>query len=353
MERSDYLVRATAHDGLIRAFAIDATDVVNELVRRHDTWPVVTAALGRLSIGALLFGAMLKEETHMVTIRVQGDGPAGTLLASANATGGVRGLVSNPQPEVEPVRNGKLNVRGAVGTSGYLTVTRDLGLGQPYVGTVEIVSGADFYAHAATSPVSGPGWEALQEARRTGRPAVLLTAHYGNAAAVGAALKARGFVIGTFFKPMPDPAVNRFYTAAVEAVTSPLFPSGREGVAGMIRHLRGGGMLSISFDLDRPNGVMLEFLGKPARTVLSMAEMALKYDALLVPVYGIRRDDGLHFDVFIDAPIPHGDPAAMTQAVNDSLGRMVTLHKDQWLWWHRRWKDDHPADAAPPAGPEG
>jgi molecular chaperone Hsp33 len=141
MDRSDSLIRATALDGLVRAFAIDATGVVNELARRHGTWPAVTAALGRLSIGALLFGAMLKEEGHMVTIRVQGNGPAGTLLASANATGGVRGLVSNPRPEIDQVRDGKLNVSGAVGTSGHLTVTRDLGLGQPYVGTVEIVSG--------------------------------------------------------------------------------------------------------------------------------------------------------------------------------------------------------------------
>jgi molecular chaperone Hsp33 len=141
MDRSDSLIRATALGGLVRAFAIDATGVVNELARRHGTWPAVTAALGRLSIGALLFGAMLKEEGHMVTIRVQGNGPAGTLLASANATGGVRGLVSNPRPEIDQVRDGKLNVSGAVGTSGHLTVTRDLGLGQPYVGTVEIVSG--------------------------------------------------------------------------------------------------------------------------------------------------------------------------------------------------------------------
>jgi molecular chaperone Hsp33 len=127
----------------VRAFAIDATGVVNELVRRHQTWPAVTAALGRLTTGALLFGAMLKEEAHMVTIRVKGDGPAGTLLASANATGGVRGLVSNPRPEVEQVRESdkKLNVSGVVGRSGFLTVTRDLGMGQPYVGTVELVSG--------------------------------------------------------------------------------------------------------------------------------------------------------------------------------------------------------------------
>jgi molecular chaperone Hsp33 len=139
--RRDHLVSATAWNGNVRAYAIDATSVVDELARRHMTDPVVTAALGRLATGALLFGAMLKEPSHMVTLRVQGDGPAGTLLASANATGGVRGLVSNPRPEVEQVRDGKLNVSGAVGTSGYLTVTRDLGLGQPYVGTVEIVSG--------------------------------------------------------------------------------------------------------------------------------------------------------------------------------------------------------------------
>jgi molecular chaperone Hsp33 len=149
MSRSDYLVRGTAFNGLVRAFAIDATGVVNELVRRHQTDPVVSAALGRLATGALLFGAMLKEESHMVTLRLQGDGPAGTLLASANATGGVRGLVANPRPDVEQVRNGKLNVSGAVGTTGYLTVTKDLGLGQPYVGTVEIVSGevGDDLAH--------------------------------------------------------------------------------------------------------------------------------------------------------------------------------------------------------------
>ncbi|MGH7446593.1 MAG: Hsp33 family molecular chaperone HslO, partial [Longimicrobiales bacterium] len=108
---TDYLVRATAYDGLVRAFAIDATGVVEELKRRHDTIPVVTAAIGRLSTGALLFGAMLKDTDHLVTIRMQGNGPAGTLLATANGTGGVRGLVGNPQPDVEQVRNGKLNVR--------------------------------------------------------------------------------------------------------------------------------------------------------------------------------------------------------------------------------------------------
>lgn len=136
-----YMVRAVAFDGLVRAFAVDSTGVVEELQRRHGTDPVVTAALGRLATGTLLLGAMLKEEEHLVTVRIQGDGPVGVLLATANGSGEVRGLVANPRPEVDQVRNGKLNVSGAVGRNGHLTVTRDLGLRQPHSSTVELVSG--------------------------------------------------------------------------------------------------------------------------------------------------------------------------------------------------------------------
>jgi molecular chaperone Hsp33 len=137
----DYLVRATAIDGLVRAFAIDATAVTGELRARHGTDPAVTAALGRLSIGALLLGATLKEDAHSVTIRLHGDGPAGALLAAATGAGDVRGLVANPRPDIDQVRAGKLNVSGAVGTTGRLSVSRDLGLKHPYHSTVELVSG--------------------------------------------------------------------------------------------------------------------------------------------------------------------------------------------------------------------
>lgn len=139
---TDYMVRATALDGLVRAFAIDSTATVGELRRRHATDPAVTAALGRLATGALLFGAMLKDEDQLVTVRVQGNGPAGTLLASANGNGEVRGLVGNPRPDVEQVNAiGKLNVSGVVGTEGRLTVTRDLGMRQPHTSTVQLISG--------------------------------------------------------------------------------------------------------------------------------------------------------------------------------------------------------------------
>ena len=80
-----------------------------------------------------------------------------------------------------------------------------------------------------------------------------------------------------------------------------------------------------------------------ARTALSAAELALKYDALLVPTYAVRRPDGLTFDIIVEPPIPHGSAKAMTQALNDSLETLVRQHMDQWFWVHRRWKTRGPS----------
>jgi molecular chaperone Hsp33 len=140
--RSNYIVRTTALGGKVRAFALDATDVVEELRRRHGTYPAVTAALGRTAMGALLLGAAsLKERDQLLSVEVRGGGPVGRVLATANGAGEVRGLVSNPAVHAESVKPGKLNVAGVVGTSGYLSVTKDLGMREPYRGTVELQSG--------------------------------------------------------------------------------------------------------------------------------------------------------------------------------------------------------------------
>jgi molecular chaperone Hsp33 len=142
MMTNDYLVRATALDERVRAFALNATGVVAELQSRHETFPAVTAALGRTAMGALLLAAAsLKEEDQLLTAEVRGNGPAGRILATANGRGEVRGLVSNPHVHADDPRPGKLNVAGVVGTEGYLAVTRDLGMRETYQGTVELLSG--------------------------------------------------------------------------------------------------------------------------------------------------------------------------------------------------------------------
>jgi molecular chaperone Hsp33 len=137
----NYLVRATALEGKVRALAINSTDAVRELARLQSTTPAATAALGRVATAALLLGSMAKKESHLVTVQVRGGGPIGTIIASANGRGEVRGLVGNPRPDIQEMIDGKLNVRGAVGTTGRLTVIKDLGLREPYNSTVELVSG--------------------------------------------------------------------------------------------------------------------------------------------------------------------------------------------------------------------
>jgi molecular chaperone Hsp33 len=142
MTNTDYLVRGTAMEGRVRAFALHATGVVRELQERHGTYPAVTAGLGRTAMGALLLAASsLKEEDQLLTVEVRGDGPAGRLICTANGRGEVRGLVTRPTAHVDSRRPGKLNVAGVVGSSGYLAVTKDLGMREPYQGTVELLSG--------------------------------------------------------------------------------------------------------------------------------------------------------------------------------------------------------------------
>jgi len=104
--------------------------------------------------------------------------------------------------------------------------------------------------------------------------------------------------------------------------------------------------------------VRLDFLGKPAPTALSAAEMALRYDALLVPIYAERLENGIDFRITVEAPIPPSDAITMTQALNDSLSWAVRRRPGQWLWVHRRWKPGRgerffpPLDAAPDLPPE-
>ena len=111
----------------------------------------------------------------------------------------------------------------------------------------------------------------------------------------------------------------------------------------MIRFVKSGGMLGLLGDHYMSRGELLDFLGKPAWTATSAAKMALKYKALLVPLYATRNPDGLTFTIEVEEPIPHSDALTMTQALNDSAGRRVRGHMGQWFWLHRRWKRADPA----------
>jgi len=202
---------------------------------------------------------------------------------------------------------------------------------------VELYSGPEFAARVAREPLTGPGVAALAAAHAAGRPVMLVTGHIGNYDAVRAKLLAQGYRVGGLYKRMKNRFFNDHYVAAISRIGTPLFPRGRQGLADMIRFLKSGGMVGLVLDQHMADGVPLNFMGHQAMTALSAAQLALRYDALVVPTYGIRRPDG-GFDLIVEAPIPHGHPEAMTQSLNDSLEAQVRAHMDQWLWTHRRWK---------------
>ncbi|WP_405405090.1 lysophospholipid acyltransferase family protein [Paracoccus sp. Ld10] len=187
-------------------------------------------------------------------------------------------------------------------------------------------------------PLQGPGLAALETALDSHRPVILACAHFGNYDAMRAALSARGWPVGALYRPMNNEAFNRHYVPAITAIAEPLFPRGRAGLAAMLRFLKGGGWLALGFDQFDREGAELRFFDLPTRTVLTPADLARRYDALLVPICGIRQPDGLSFKVHVGAPVAHDDSRAMMQALNDDLEMLVRRHMDQWFWVHRRWK---------------
>ncbi|TXH95882.1 MAG: lauroyl acyltransferase [Pseudorhodobacter sp.] len=202
---------------------------------------------------------------------------------------------------------------------------------------IEIYSGDDFKSRVARAPLQGPGVAALQEAAAAKRPVILVTGHIGNYDAVRAALIARGYPVGGLYKRMNNPFFNAHYVTAISRIGTPVFARGRNGMAEMLRFLKGGGMVGIVLDQYVKGGTPIRFLGHDAVTSLSPAEMALRYDALIVPVYGIRRADG-DFELLVGAPVPHSDPLNMTKILTSDLEKQVLQHMDQWMWTHRRWK---------------
>ncbi len=137
---SDYIVRATAGDGSIRAFAATTRELVQHAREIHHTSPVASAALGRMLTAGAMMGSMLKGEKDLVTLQLRGDGPLQGMVVSADSKANVKGYVFNPNADVPDLLPGKLNVGGAIG-EGYLSVIKDIGMREPYAGKIKLVTG--------------------------------------------------------------------------------------------------------------------------------------------------------------------------------------------------------------------
>ena len=148
----DVIIRGIAADGQIRAFAASTKNLCEEARQRHNMSPIAAVALGRLLTGGAMMGAMMKNDADIVTIQIKGDGPIGSMTVTADPKGRVKGYVANPQVML-PLKNGKLDVAGALGI-GVLSVIKDIGLKEPYVGDTILVTseiGDDLTYYFATS----------------------------------------------------------------------------------------------------------------------------------------------------------------------------------------------------------
>lgn len=168
----DYIVRATAANAQIRAFAASTTELVEEARTRHNTSPVATAALGRLLTAGAMMGSMMKNPTDVLTLQVQCGGPIGGITVTADSKGEVKGYVHNPDVMLPP-KNGKLDVGGALGP-GFLNVIKDMGLKEPYSGqtilqTGEIAEDLTYYFATSEQVPSSVGLGVLMEKDNTVR----------------------------------------------------------------------------------------------------------------------------------------------------------------------------------------
>lgn len=156
----DELLRALSEDGFVKISAVSTREMTEKARNIHMTLPVVTAAMGRTMAAAAMMGNAMKEEGSSLTVRINGGGPAGTIMVVSDERGNVRSYVQNPTVDIPLKPNGKLDVGGAVGTDGMLTVIRDFGFGEPYTASTQLVSGeiaedfAQFFVESEQVPTA-------------------------------------------------------------------------------------------------------------------------------------------------------------------------------------------------------
>lgn len=203
---------------------------------------------------------------------------------------------------------------------------------------IENYSHPEFAAHLAKTELCGDGLPALKEATAAGRPVLFVTAHFGNHEAPRQILTRMGYSVGGLYRPFSNPYFDADYRRTIGALGGLVFAKGQRGTIGLIKYLRAGNHGVLFYDVHTAEGEKMDFIGQPAMTATSAAQIALKVDALVIPYFGVRNADGLTFTAILDAPIEPSDPVTMTNEMNTRLERQIAANPDQWFWVHRRWK---------------
>lgn len=212
-------------------------------------------------------------------------------------------------------------------------VSRNIG-----VTVIELTSAKSFREIAVNASVEGNGLAQLKQAQEANQGVILVSGHIGNYDAIRHYLFHHGYPMGSLYQAMRYPRFNKFYLSRISQIGGELFERNAKGMTKMIKHLKNGEIIALLPDQFQPKGVAIDFLGHPALTATSAAEMALNYNALLIPCYARRSSDWQSFHITFEDPVPHSDPITMTKTLNDSLGKQIEEDIAQWFWIHNRWK---------------
>lgn len=208
----------------------------------------------------------------------------------------------------------------------------------------EILNNREFHARGGwLAPEDSEGIDALRASAENGKGVILVSGHFGQWEAVRAWLRDIGTPASAIYRALDNPKINAEYVAGLEAAGAPVFPKSGRGIRGMVGHVARGGVVAILADQYQHRAAPLDFIGRPAPTALLPAELALKFDLPMIPVYGIRQPDAAHVQVVVEPPVPRGSASEMMQAANNSLAGRVLAHPGQYYWLHRRWTKDLPA----------
>lgn len=194
----------------------------------------------------------------------------------------------------------------------------------------------DYHAKLSGVEMAPDAIAEIKAAQAAGKPVIVVSGHFGEWEAIRVMLSRAGMPSASIYREAANPIFERHFAKAMAVGGAGLFQTGLNGTRKMLKHLKAGGIITVLLDQRVNEGEVLDFMGAPALSSTIMATLAVKTGALMVPVYAPLNEQN-KVEMVIEKALEHGEPLAMTQAINDSLSAQVRAHPEQWYWLHRRW----------------
>ena len=204
----------------------------------------------------------------------------------------------------------------------------------------ELLMNDDYKKRKKLISADGEGFETLKEAKSNGQGAIIVSAHFGQWEAIRHHLAENNMETGAVYRKNNNPFYERLFLKSIKYGGLPIIARGGKGNINMIRHLKKGGFFALLVDQDSHSGKQIKFLGQDARTTTAPAEMALRYDLPLVPVFAVRQENGQNIKLEYEEAIIHTDAITMTNEINDRISARIQKNPEQWYWLHNRWNKE-------------